>query len=184
MAVEYTTVGGVRTKFGATESPATKPDRAGARESRRGNEVEIEYRFTYDSLPDFQASDALVPVIPALAVITGAKLIVEETFLGGTSYVIGTETTAGVAVDVDGLVTAAQAAVANLVAGYCIAGRGAQVVDGFNADATAGNDADGVYASGANGPIATVASQVVVTATGTFTAGRARLLVTYIPHAG
>ncbi|MDY0087123.1 MAG: hypothetical protein RBS78_00995 [Coriobacteriia bacterium] len=184
MGVEYTSPGATRHFYGPRLSPATKPDPAPAVESVAGNKRQLEIRFSYDNLPDVQAVDALVKQLPAYAVITDAYLQVEETFLGGTSYVIGTETPAGVAVDVDGLFTAAQCAVANLVAGYCIHGRGEQIVGGLNSNATAGNDVDGVYAAGANGPIASVASQIVVTPTGDFTAGRARIVVEYLDPQG
>jgi hypothetical protein len=176
MAVEYTGAGGVRKNYGPILSPATKPDPAGQKESTYGNIVEVQY----DNLPTSSAVDAVIHTFPAGACFIGAHLFVKETFLGGTAYDIGLVTTAGVAVDVDGLITPAQTAVANLVANYVLAGRGACVVEGPDAAGTAHIDGDGVYVAAATGPIPSVASQLKITADGTFTAGRGRLVVRYI----
>ncbi len=184
MPIEYTGAGGVRQNYGPRLSPATKPDPAGQRESVNGNISEIEYNFAFDNLPTYSATDAVVPTIPAYSAILRARLVVLEAFVGGTSLEVGTFTPAGVAVDADGLIPAAVGITANLARGNVIAGRGAQLVDGFTADGTAANDADGVYVASTTGPVASVASQVAVVATGIFTAGRARLVIEYIEPTG
>lgn len=163
-----------------TPNGEISPDlKIGGTVSTLGNTVEVVYNFDYLNLPVESAVDSLVHTIPAGALIRKCYLVVTTAFADGTSIEVGTATPAGVAVDVDGLITPAQGAVANLTAGAVISGRGAQVVDAYAADGLASGDADGVYAAGATGPIANVASQVRVTATGTFTAGAAKLIVEY-----
>lgn len=187
MGVEYTSPGSTRHFYGPRLSPSTKPDPAGSSESTAGNIRELEFRFDYENLPAYSAasaSDAVKLAIPAHSAIVSAVLMVEQTWVGGTSLEVGTVSTAGVAVDADGLIPAAVGVTANLVAGYVISGRGAQVVEAPDAPGTAHIDADGVYAAGANGPIASVNSLVSVVAVGTYTQGRARLIVRYIPAAG
>lgn len=188
MPVEYTGAGAVRHNYGPILSPQTKPDPAPSREKRYGSEVELEINFTFDNLPAWSATavaDAVKQTIPALSAITDVKLIVQETWVGGTSLEIGTvRADTGAAVDVDGFIPAAVGVTANLVAGYVISGRGAQVLEAPDAPGTAHNDADGVFVAAATGPISTLATLVSVVAVGTYTAGRARLLVRYIPSVG
>lgn len=181
MAVEYTGAGGVRKNYGPILSPTTKPDPAGQKESTFGNRVEVQYDFTYDNLPTSSAVDALIHVFPIGAIFESAVWVTKEDFAGGTDYQVGLVTPAGVTVDLDGLITAAQAPVANLVTTTpVICGRGACVTESPDAAGTAHGDADGVYAAASTGPIPTVTSQLKLTANGTFTAGRARLYVRYI----
>ena len=188
MTVEYTGSGAVRKSYGPLLSPNTKPDPAAAKESKYGNTQELELRFDYTNLPAWSsasASDAVKNFLPAYAAITEAFLIVEQTWVGGTSLEVGTfQAVAGTAVDADGIIPAAVGATANLVTGYVIAGRGIQVLEAPDAAGTAHVDGDGVYAAAATGPICTVASIVGVVAVGTFTAGRARLVVRYVPAVG
>lgn len=169
-------VNGVRRNFG----PRDAEDKVPGKVLTAGEVKEIVVDFNYDDLPTNSTNDALVQLIPAYAAVTQVLLFVKTTFAGGTDIQIGTEQADGTDVDLDGFVTAAQGAVANLVAGYVVSGRGAQVVESPDAAGTAHIDADGVYAAGANGPIASVATQIKVTANGTFTAGAAKLLVRYV----
>lgn len=177
MPIEYTGAGAVRHNYGPVESPSLKPAVAGSRESTYGNYVEVEYRFTFDNLPSWsagRANDAVWAQLPALAVITDAVLVVEDAFVGGTSLEVGTVlASAGTAVDADGLIPAAVGVTANLGAGAAILGKGAQV---------ASADSDGIITSAQTTGAAPVLVSVV--ATGTFTAGRARLVVRYVPRAG
>lgn len=189
MAVEYTGAGSVRHNYGPIQSPATKPDPAAVTEQTYGNTNELEIRFTYDNLPAYSASavnDAVKQALPAYAAITDCFLVIEETFAGGTSLEVGTALAAspGTAVDADGLIPAAVGVTANLVAGNVIAGRGVQVLEAPDAAGTAHGDGDGVYTTGATGPICSAASIITVVAVGTFTAGRARLVVKYLKTQG
>lgn len=180
MPIEYTGAGGVRHNYGPVESPSLKPAAAGSRESTYGNYVEVEYRFTFDNLPSWsagRANDAVWVQLPALAVITDAVLVVEDAFVGGTALEVGTVlASSGAAVDVDGLIPAAVGVTANLGAGAAILGKGAQVASAASADT------DGIITSAQTTGAAPVLVSVV--ATGTFTAGRARLIVRYIPRQG
>jgi hypothetical protein len=181
MAVEYTGAGAVRKNYGPILSPTTKPSPEGQKESTFGNRVEVQYDFTYDNLPTSNASDAVFHTFPAGAIFESVVWNTQVDFAGGTDYTVGLVTPAGVAVDVDGFITAAQGAVANLVTTTpVICGRGACVVEAPDAAGTAHVDGDGLYAAGSTGPIPSVASQLKVTANGTFTAGRARIWVRYI----
>lgn len=185
MAVEYTVAGGVRKNFGPIPSPATQPFPVGAKESTFGNIVELEYRFTYDNLPAWSAAsanDALIPVIPAYSVILDAVLLVEDPFLGGTALEVGTyQAVAGTAIDADGIIPAAVGVVANLnAAGEGVYGTGIQCLNSlYN---TGGNAPTGIIA--ATNTSGSVASVVGVVATGTFTAGRGRLLIRYLRRQG
>lgn len=188
MTVEYTGSGSVRKNYGPLLSPSTKPDPAAAKESKYGSTQELEIRFTYDNLPGYSAasvSDALKNAIPALAAVTEFYVVVEQSFAGGTSLEFGSvKASDGTAVDADGFIPAAVGVTANLVAGYVICGRGIQVLEAPDAAGTAHVDGDGVYVAAATGPVCTVASLVSVVAVGTFTAGRARIVVRYLPNAG
>lgn len=125
-----------------------------------GSVSELVIDFDFNSLPSTDATDALVLSIPANSKIESAVLFVKTAFAGGTSLAVGLSTTAGVAVDADGLITDANAPLANLnAAGKIVTGNGALV---------------GVSSGAA-------ATQVTVTATGTFTAGKATLVVKYTP---
>jgi hypothetical protein len=116
----------------------------------------VEVVFDYDDLPT--AGAEMEALIPAYSLIKSAYLQVITPFAGGTSYNIGLAQTNGTAVDADGLFAAI--ATASLTpAGKWNAGTGALVGAGI----------------GANPCVITVA------ATGTFTAGKARLVVEYIP---
>lgn len=184
MTIEYTGAGAVRKSYGPLLSPSTKPDPAGAKESTYGNTKEIEYRFSFDSLPSYSAAavnDAVKAVIPTGAAIVGFVVRIEETWVGGTSLEFGTvQADSGTAVDADGLIPAAVGVTANLVAGNLISGRGAQVIEAPDAAGTAHVDSDGVYTQGAGGPICNEPSLLSVVAVGTFTAGRARAILRYV----
>ena len=184
MGVEYTGAGGVRQFYGPRLSPSTNPSPSGQKESTYGNVRELEYNFTYDDLPAYSAAsvnDAVKNLIPAGAAIVDCWVRVITTFAGGTSLEFGTvKVSDGTAVDADGLIPAAVGVTANLVAGNLIAGRGAQVIEAPDAAGTAHNDADGVYLQAATGPICTVDSLLSVVAVGTFTAGKARVLLRYV----
>lgn len=169
-------INGATRSFGEREAEKKR----GAPRATFGSVKEAVYKFDYANLPVASSTDQAVHVIPAYAHFIDCKLIVTTTWVGGTSLTVGTEQADGTDIDVDGLILAGPGATANLVAGYVVAGRGAQVVEGPDAAGTAHIDGDGVYAAGATGPISSVAQYIVVTAVGTFTAGAATLVVRYI----
>lgn len=138
--------------------------------------------FTYDALPAAlnSGNDAVNQYMPAGSIVTGCWLTIQTSFAGGTSYTVGFQTAAGVAIDVDGLIEVGPGAVANLVTTNIIAGRGAMVVEGPDAAGTAHIDGDGVYVKGATGPVTSVNAYPLVTAAGTFTAGAATLYIEYL----
>lgn len=106
------------------------------------------------------AASANVPV-PAGARVHDVALVVDVAFAGGTALTVGDGTTA------DGFITATPGALANLTAGKVIRG-------------------DGVYLFGATDLVASEvkvyssADTIDVAVSGTFTAGVATLVVTYI----
>jgi len=107
------------------------------------------------------AANVNVPV-PADSTIVSVVLDVLEAFAGGTKLEVGL--TGG---DVDGFLSATQGALAELTLGRHLVGMGALLLDANASDSTE------TYAVG------TSAETVDVLATGTFTAGKARLTVTY-----
>lgn len=156
MTKEVNSTGSVQ-HYGARLS-TTEPGYPGTT-AEKTIEREIVIRFNYDNLPNYSSTDASVLSIPKGSVIVSASLQVETAFAGGTSYAVGLYDSAGNAIDADGLITDANAPVANINAQYkVVVGSGALV------GAVSSTSADG---------------QIVVTATGTFTAGRAKLVVKY-----
>lgn len=123
-----------------------------------GSSRELVYTFDYDNLPVAGDSE-LEMQIPAYAKIIKATLEVLEPFAGGTSYNVGLVEGDGTPIDADGL-----------IAGLLLADI----------------DARGDYAVGAGAlvgaSIGAAAGEVEVAATGTFTAGKARLVVEYAPE--
>lgn len=129
----------------------------------------VELDFEYNDFPDFTAdldSDGTDDgwsgndvFIPAGSFITGAYLIVETAFAGGTSYNIGLYQADGTVVDADGIDAA--------VATAALAANSAVVCNGALVGGTATVGANDVYVKAA--------------ATGTFTAGKAKLVIEFIP---
>lgn len=101
--------------------------------------------------------------LPAHASVVRATVHSTETAAGGTSFAVGTFTLAGAAIDADGIITDTEAVTANLVVGDRVYGNGAYVA------ATAGT----------NG-IGSADGYVAITATGTFTAGKGRIVIEYL----
>jgi len=114
--------------------------------------------WAFDSLPAVSLNDSIVQTIPANAHISKATIRVLEGFVGGTSYNVGLYETDGTVIDADGIdaavATAALSAVGETV-----------LCDGALVGNTAGTG--------------TAAGQVVIAATGTYTAGRAVLEIEY-----
>lgn len=101
--------------------------------------------------------------LPAHASITDVFLVSGETAAGGTSIKVGLFQANGTAIDDDGLITATAGVTANMAIGERING------DGAFAAATAGT-----AGIGANPGF------IGITTVGTFTAGKARLVIEYI----
>jgi len=123
--------------------------------------------FDYANLPSFTADlnndgtkngffggDAN---IPAGAFITNAYIVVTTAFASGTSYNIGLYDSAGSALDADGIDAAVLTA--------ALAANKAVVCDGASVGGTKTEASDGF---------------IVIAATGTFTAGEAKLVIEYI----
>lgn len=105
--------------------------------------------FTYNNLPTYGTSN-LQHVIPANATIVSAELIVDTAFAstsGTTDLVVGLYTSAGSAIDADGLIAATDATQDTIaVANSRIVGAGALINKGIGASAgelvVAGTDTD------------------------------------------
>lgn len=118
----------------------------------------MEIPFAFNGLPTYGV-DKIVQAIPAKAHVDSVDFVVTTAFAGGTSYAVGLYKADGTAIDADGLVTDAAAALANLTpAGTVLHGGGALV-----------------------GTTLAYDSQVKVTATGTFTAGEGVIVVKFTP---
>ncbi len=128
--------------------------------SRYANRFTIELTVDYDDLPDdiggaFHDSDSF---IPAGAIIESALLFTDVAWVGGTSINIGTYEKDDTVIDADGIDAAI--ATAALTAGSVIVCDGAQAT---------------------NDIVSTTADAYVkVAATGTYTAGKSRLVITVL----
>lgn len=123
------------------------------------NGIEIlNYTFSFDDLPVNGLDEAILN-IPANARITNVRLRVIEAFAGGTSYLIGLKQRDGTTIDLDGISGPALVLTEMDAIGDNVACTGALV---------------GLLVG-----IGAAAGQVVVAATGTYTAGKAQLEVEY-----
>lgn len=124
------------------------------------------WTFDYNNVPAYVA-DNLGLVIPAYSKILSARLEVLTAWVGGTSIALGATqgngaASPGTVVDAAGFITALQGATANInTRGQLITGTGALV----GATATAN-------------PI-----EITGTVVGTYTAGKARLIIQYLREA-
>jgi hypothetical protein len=125
-------------------------------ETKHGEQV-LEWTFSYDDLPTNGADQAILR-IPANAFIHSATWTTLETFTGGTSYNVGLDEVDGTAIDVDGIDAAIAIADFNAVGETILM--------------------DGALVGGLTG-IGTADGQLTVVATGTFTAGKARIRIVY-----
>lgn len=123
--------------------------------SKQGLDV-LEVPFNYDDLPTFGLDEAILR-IPQGAVIKRAYIRVTEAFAGGTSVAVGTADAAGTGVATASLVAATTTA--NLDLDDYVVGGGALV-----------------------GTALALEKQVTCTAVGTFTAGKATVVVEFEPN--
>ncbi len=124
------------------------------------------WQFTYNDLPVGGSTNTHFFSIPVGAKLTNAWFQVDTAFAGGTSYDIGLVDSAGTEIDLDGLwdgLTLAEIDASETV---------------LDSLAHAGINSGAILMT----PLAS-AAQLKVVATGTFTAGQARILIEYIPVA-
>jgi len=132
----------------------TVEEKFGGQVTTSGKDKQLSWTFSYDDLPA-TSEGALDVDIPADAFIKSSHLHVIEGFVGGTSYNIGLYEADGTVIDADGIDAAVLTAA-------------------LTEDAWIVNDGALVGAS-----IGAAAGKLVVAATGTFTAGKAELIVEY-----
>lgn len=132
-----------------------KPVKEGAPQKTFGAVQTRSVTFTYDDM-----SGVNVPV-PAGSRVVDVHLEVSETFLDGTSLTVGDGS------DADGFVLAADAGVASLVAGAKIPAKGVYSVGATDTGAAELK----LYGS---------ADTIDLAVNGTFTAGKARLVVSFV----
>lgn len=156
MTTRHTHADGLVQRYG----PYTGDNKVAGEVRTDGVERQLVLEFSYDDLPAPRASDTSQGYIPAGALVTSAYLFVDTAFADGTALAIGTEQLDGTDIDIDGFLDTTNGATANLGAGVVLILAGVDV---------------GTVVS------ATLDAYPKVTATGTFTAGSARLVINYIP---
>ena len=147
---------GVRNHYGERKIV----DKFGGQVSTSLNVKEVEWVFSYDDLPSAVSGGYMEAYIPKGAVILSAKMVALVAFAGGTSYDIGLEQNGGTAIDADGLFDGVAVANLNVVNEWADSGGHTGALVG----STVGLTHDGF---------------LLVVATGTFTAGKAKLVVEY-----
>lgn len=135
----------------------------------------VAYEFTYDDLPTNSSTDVGVHIFPAYSQIVEAFILVETAFTGGTSYDIGLVQTDGTAIDTDGIFAALPIASINAKGEMHRALLRDSDGTGSLTDNYTGALLNYAGAVGASTP-----ANLKVTATGSFTAGKAHLYVRYI----
>lgn len=145
MGIEIDAKRGVANHYGVR----TTTGQYGAQENSDGVIKSAIWDFTYNTLPT-AGTNNLQFVIPANATIVSARLIVDTPFTSTsttTDLTVGLQTSGGVEIDNDGLITAANATQTTIaVDGGVITGTGALVGKGIGATAgelvVAGTDTD------------------------------------------
>lgn len=134
MTIEIAAKRGVAAHYGTRETTG----QYGAQQNSSGVVKSAVWDFTYATLPAAGANN-LQFVIPANATIVSARLIVDTAFTSTsttTDLTVGLQTSAGVEIDNDGLVTAVNAdQTAIAVANAVVTGSGALVGKGIGASA-------------------------------------------------
>jgi hypothetical protein len=116
-----------------------------------GDSVEVEYRFDITDGP-VASTDTDVQSIPAGSVLESVDVFIETTLAGGTNWTLGLQESDGTQIDNDGIIAASTA-----TTGYVSAG---------------GVDIGTV-------PSATVDGQLVLSTSGSYTAGVLKVVVKY-----
>jgi transcription elongation factor Elf1 len=136
-----------------------KPVKEGAVQKNDGNGVKTQaVIFTYDDMSDVNVA------LPAGSKVVDVYIDVIDAFADGTSLEVGDGS------DADGFITATEGAVAELTAGKRVMAQGVYTHD---------NTADGDVTAYEMKEYAS-ADTIDLTVTGTFTAGKAALVVLYI----
>lgn len=163
MGFESDSKRGVQNHFGARK---TNLKFGGASLEGKGRAYVARWRFNYDDLPAGATSNLGVS-IPANSTILSAKLNIITAFTSSsttTDLTIGLEQANGTDIDLDGLITAAQATQTTIAVAN-------SVIDG----------ASGTPAALINATIGSAAGELVVTpSVADLTAGRAELVVEYL----
>ena len=127
MTIELAPIRGVANHYGTR---TTRNKYGGQESTKMGVVKSAEWHFTYDDLPAALNSN-LPQVIPANASIVSATLYIDEAFTSTsttTDLTVGLEQKDGTDIDIDGLLTAANATQTTIgTAGNVIAGTGALV---------------------------------------------------------
>lgn len=180
MATETTSASGVAQHYGPILSETEYPLGIGAKESTRGNLTELEYRFNLEGPLPANSTSKLVKVIPANACIVSAYLYVEEAAAGTSGVLdIGLVQQDGGTADEDGIFDGLLQA--NLTANSWHMGNGALMPAGSVTNDGTGTDPVVTALSRTNAE----PTQVVATvASGSFTGGRVRLVITYLRAEG
>ena len=145
---------GLKVKFGLDRAE-NNPKGANAVQATKHARLDIDVVNGNHALADVSEWDN---AIPAGSYITKATLVVTEAFVGGTSLTIGLATVAGVAIDADGIDAAI--ATAALAADMAV-------------------DCDGQLVA-TQDTIGGAAGVLYTSVVGTYTAGKAKLLVEFI----
>lgn len=146
---------------GLTRNYGNPVPKQGVAKPTEGVRKELVINVDYDNLPSPEAGSAYSDeqvFVPAGAVVESSKLVVSEAFAGGTSVTLGFAGKDGSIIDADGIDGAITTA--NLTAGSVIVNDGALVEDDV-----VSTSVDAYFSS---------------STVGTFTAGKARLVITYL----
>lgn len=146
----------------------------GGQVSTGGKVKQIEWVFSYDDLPD-PTNLSMEAYVPAGSWIQSARLQVITAFAGGTSYDIGMQQNDGTEIDNDGLWDALLLANINAADEVTDAVQHA----GTNSGALVQGKVVSTDIADSFTPLAND-GYLTVAATGTFTAGKARVIIEYV----
>lgn len=164
MALENSAGLGVRNTYG----PRVVDNPYGGELPGNGAIRQAEYVFTYDNLPVASTLEMEL-LLPDNSTVVDVYWITEVAFAGGTSYDVDFVDTAGSAIGtgLDKVFDALLLASTNVI--------GETVRSSTHAGTNSGNALGSALVSPA---------QLLVAATGTYTAGKARIVIDYIPYKG
>lgn len=165
---------GVRNHYGP--KVINEGSKFGGQVSTSGKTITAEWVFSYDDLPALVAQGGMETHIPAGSVIHRASIQAIEAFTGGTSYDIGLQQKDGTEIDADGLWDLLAIASLSAVDEMSIAAEHA----GTNSGTLVLDKVVSTDVADSKQPLASD-GYLVVTAAGTFTAGKARVLIEYTP---
>jgi len=173
----WTNADGLQVRFGSDwSSGALRRNRPGTLSTMGATkqiEIDVVLKVLAAGVPSFSAdlnNDGTLDgfyngdvKIPANSKITSVQYVSGETAVGGTAITVGLYQKTGTVISANGLITATEGAVANLALGKIVTGAGTLATGTSGSDSVGVNDA-----------------YLGITPTGTFTAGRGRLIVHYI----